>query len=86
MKDKVVLLHWSVRSLIVLLDIECDLNSAVTRSHTLPQMELMTRARQSIMQGAFPEFVRRFVADHHPAGDCPPWARDALASVGIEIA
>ena len=49
------------------------------------QLTLMTALRQSIIDGRFPLFVREFVDTLHPTGDCPEWAINALASVGIVL-
>ena len=50
------------------------------------KLSLMTRARQSIIGGTFPAFVREFVATAYPApGSVPQWAVDALAHVNISL-
>ena len=49
------------------------------------QLKLMRTARQSILDGRFPAFVADFMADMHPDGAYPPWAVEALASVGIVL-
>lgn len=51
------------------------------------QLRLMSAVRASIVEQRFPEFVRDFMRTMY--GDptlCPPWAVDALASVGITLA
>jgi queuine tRNA-ribosyltransferase len=45
----------------------------------------MTNVRNSIIEGRFPDFVRGFVSDLHPTGDCPQWAQNAFESVGIKL-
>jgi len=47
------------------------------------QMRLMRRIRDAIRGGTFPDFIRYFVRTLHPKGDCPQWARDALAAAGL---
>lgn len=46
---------------------------------------LMKRARQSILDGCFPQFVQQFMLQLHPDRTYPKWARDALQQVGIEL-
>lgn len=46
----------------------------------------MSAVRASIVEQRFPEFVRDFMGTMY--GDrtlCPPWAAEALASVGITL-
>eukprot|EP00040_Diaphanoeca_grandis_P034576 m.214955 g.214955 ORF g.214955 m.214955 type:complete len:403 (+) comp33181_c2_seq4:466-1674(+) len=49
------------------------------------QLQLMGEARENILKGTFPDFVKSYVRTLHPTGDCPEWAVNALASVGIII-
>eukprot|EP00039_Didymoeca_costata_P022459 m.4573 g.4573 ORF g.4573 m.4573 type:complete len:401 (+) comp3020_c0_seq2:269-1471(+) len=49
------------------------------------QLNLMREARESIIEGKFPNFVRKFVKDLHGNEKCPSWAVDALNSVGISL-
>ncbi len=49
------------------------------------QLTLMRRIRTAILENRFPDFVRKFVRDNHPNGDCPQWARNALKKVGVDI-
>lgn len=49
-------------------------------------MKLMASIRESILQRRFPEFVRDFMeAMYGGKGGAPPWAREALGSVGIPL-
>ncbi len=41
--------------------------------------------RDAITQHRFPEFVRGFVAEHHPDGDGPAWVRTGLELAGIGL-
>lgn len=53
------------------------------------QLRLMRAARQSIIEGAFPQFVRAFLASWFAtphAADYPKWVVEALRAVGIELA
>jgi queuine tRNA-ribosyltransferase catalytic subunit len=50
------------------------------------QLALMRRARQAIVEDAYPAFVRRFFANLYPdRAECPTWAVDALRGVGIDL-
>jgi hypothetical protein len=49
------------------------------------QMRLMQRIRDSIRDGCFPEFVRKFMDTAYPGGTYPTWVQDSLASVGITL-
>lgn len=52
----------------------------------LLQLQLMSAIRASIVERRFPDFVRNFMITMY--GDqtlCPPWATEALASVGITL-
>ncbi|XP_056433161.1 queuine tRNA-ribosyltransferase catalytic subunit 1 [Gadus chalcogrammus] len=50
------------------------------------QLTLMLSARQSIIDGRFPDFVKNFMRKMFPSSDqYPSWAVDALASVNITL-
>ncbi|NXY53642.1 TGT ribosyltransferase, partial [Callaeas wilsoni] len=50
------------------------------------QMKLMGSIRESILRQRFPEFVREFMDTMYGGrGGPPPWAREALESVGITL-
>uniref|UniRef100_G1TYU5 tRNA-guanosine(34) queuine transglycosylase n=1 Tax=Oryctolagus cuniculus TaxID=9986 RepID=G1TYU5_RABIT len=56
------------------------------RPPSCAQLRLMSAVRASIVEQRFPEFVRDFMGTMY--GDrtlCPPWATEALASVGITL-
>jgi queuine tRNA-ribosyltransferase len=57
----------------------------VTVHNVAYQLSLMRNLRQSILEGRFPLFVREFMSRMYPNGDYPPWAVDALSSVGIGL-
>ncbi len=48
-------------------------------------MRLMSKIRQSIKDGRFPDFVRNFMLGLYPTKDYPKWSQDALAAVGIQL-
>ena len=50
------------------------------------QLDLMRKARQAIVEDAYPAFVRRFFADLYPDRTAyPTWAVGALQGVGIDL-
>eukprot|EP00056_Hartaetosiga_gracilis_P020119 m.17646 g.17646 ORF g.17646 m.17646 type:complete len:423 (+) comp8178_c0_seq2:61-1329(+) len=49
------------------------------------QLQLMARARQSIIDQKFPQFVRKFMRDYHGDKEYPEWAVNAFNSVGIHF-
>lgn len=52
------------------------------------QLRLMSDVRDSIVNGRFPEFVRKFLASWYGSKDFqdyPVWAREALAAVNIHL-
>eukprot|EP01117_Protostelium_nocturnum_P011545 TRINITY_DN4186_c0_g2_i1.p1 TRINITY_DN4186_c0_g2~~TRINITY_DN4186_c0_g2_i1.p1 ORF type:complete len:425 (+),score=93.50 TRINITY_DN4186_c0_g2_i1:251-1525(+) len=48
-------------------------------------LSLMTELRSSIINQTFDSFVRGFIKDQFPNNNCPSWAKDALASAGIQL-
>jgi queuine tRNA-ribosyltransferase len=52
------------------------------------QLNLMKRARQAIIDGQFPEFVRCFLSDWYGSSDIttyPKWVVEALSTVNIDL-
>jgi len=49
------------------------------------QLRLLSRARESIINNAFPEFVRKFFFNLYPKCNYPSWCIDALQSVNIQL-
>ncbi len=49
------------------------------------QMQLMKGLRDSIMEGNFTSHVQQFMLAQYPQKNYPVWARDALASVQIDL-
>ena len=45
----------------------------------------MGQARDSIMDGTFPAYLRRFFADYFGDGGYPEWCVNALRSVGVDL-
>ena len=46
---------------------------------------LGAQIRAAITEQRFPEYVRTFVAGHHPDGLVPEWVRVGLDLAGIEL-
>lgn len=45
----------------------------------------MSAMRQSIIDKAFPEFVRQFMRENFVGKEYPTWAVDALKAVNIDV-
>jgi queuine tRNA-ribosyltransferase catalytic subunit len=45
----------------------------------------MGHARDSIMDGTFPAYLRRFFADYFGDAGYPEWCVNALRSVGVDL-
>lgn len=45
----------------------------------------MGRARDAIMQGTFPDYLRTFFADYFGDSGYPEWCVNALRSVGLDL-
>ena len=48
-------------------------------------MRLMREIRESIMNDMFPDFVKKRLNLLYPDKNFPPWAVNALSSVGITL-
>jgi queuine tRNA-ribosyltransferase len=48
-------------------------------------MELMSGIHNSIVDGTFPDYVKRFMVLQFPKQDYPKWAEDALRVAGIDL-
>lgn len=57
----------------------------ITYHNIAYQMRLMRDLRNSIVDGSFPQFVQRFMAQQYPSGNYPPWVEEALLSVNIHL-
>jgi hypothetical protein len=45
----------------------------------------MGRARDAIMKGTFPDYLRTFFADYFGDDGYPEWCVNALRSVGVDL-
>jgi len=57
----------------------------ITYHNIAYQMKLMRSIREAIIEGKFPEFVKRFMILQYPKNDYPKWAVDALHVAGITL-
>jgi hypothetical protein len=72
---------------------ETDLSLVATLTTTLAitlhnlafQARVMGHARDSIMDGTFPAYLRRFFADYFGDAGYPEWCVNALRSVGVDL-
>lgn len=61
---------------------------AITQHNVVFQAAVMGKARDAIMSGTFPEFLRSFFATYfggESGPGYPRWCIDALRSVGVDI-
>ncbi|KAI0093068.1 Queuine tRNA-ribosyltransferase [Irpex rosettiformis] len=58
---------------------------AVTQHNLVFQARLMGRARDAIMNGTFPEYLKTFFADYFGDKGYPEWCVNALRSVGVDL-
>jgi hypothetical protein len=49
------------------------------------QARLMGGARDAILAGTFPEYLKKFFADYYGDGGYPQWCCEALKSVGVDF-
>jgi len=58
---------------------------AVTQHNIVFQAQLMGRARDSILAGAFPQYLRTFFKDYFGDEGYPEWCVNALRTVGVDL-
>jgi queuine tRNA-ribosyltransferase len=58
---------------------------AITLHNLAFQARVMGQARDSIMDGTFPAYLRRFFADYFGDAGYPEWCVNALRSVGVDL-
>lgn len=49
------------------------------------QMRLMRNTRNAIIEGTFPDFVRKFMIKQFPSRDYPNWVIESLKEAGIDL-
>lgn len=65
--------------------IETAGSHAVTQHNLVFQAQLMGRARDAIMEGRFPEYLRTFFRTYFDGQGYPEWCVNALRSVGVDL-
>lgn len=58
---------------------------AVTQHNLTFQAQLMGRARDAIINGTFPEYLKNFFAEYFGDKGYPEWCVNALHSVGVDL-
>ncbi|KAG8891853.1 hypothetical protein FRB99_003286, partial [Tulasnella sp. 403] len=58
---------------------------ALTQHNLVFQARLMGKARDAIIDGKFPQFLKTFFADYFGEKGYPRWCIDALRSVGVDL-
>jgi len=58
---------------------------AITLHNLAFQAQVMGQARDSITEGTFPTYLRRFFADYFGNAGYPEWCVNALRSVGVDL-
>ncbi|KAH7913682.1 tRNA-guanine(15) transglycosylase-like protein [Hygrophoropsis aurantiaca] len=58
---------------------------AVTQHNLVFQARVMGRARDAIMEGTFPDYLRTFFRDYFGDKGYPEWCVNALRSVGVDL-
>ncbi|KAF9644788.1 tRNA-guanine transglycosylase [Thelephora ganbajun] len=65
--------------------IETAAAHTVTMHNLVFQARLMGGARDAILAGTFPEYLRKFFEDYYGDSGYPQWCCDALKSVGVDL-
>ena len=59
--------------------------SAVTQHNLVFQARLMGRARDAIINGTYPDYLKSFFAEYFGDKGYPAWCVNALRSVGVDL-
>jgi hypothetical protein len=59
--------------------------TALTQHNLSFQAQVMSRARDAIMEARFPDFLRSFFANYFGDVGYPEWCVNALRSVGVDL-
>lgn len=60
-----------------------ELLVAITQHNIVFQAQVMGRAREAIINGTFPEYLKTFFAGYYGDEGYPQWIVNALRSVGV---
>jgi queuine tRNA-ribosyltransferase len=58
---------------------------ALTLHNVIFQAQVMGQAREAIITGTFPEYLRSFFARYFGESGYPEWCVNALRSVGVDL-
>ncbi|KAG8990164.1 hypothetical protein FRB90_001883 [Tulasnella sp. 427] len=58
---------------------------AITQHNLVFQARLMGRAREAVLKGTFPEFLKSFFGMYFGGSGYPRWCVDALRTVGVDL-
>ncbi|KAI0675231.1 Queuine tRNA-ribosyltransferase [Trametes maxima] len=58
---------------------------AITQHNLVFQARVMGGARDAILNGTFPDYLKRFFADYFGGAGYPEWCVNALRSVGVDL-
>ena len=59
--------------------------TAVTQHNLVFQARVMGGAREAIINGTFPQYLKDFFATYYGDGGYPEWCVNALRSVGVDL-
>jgi len=59
--------------------------TAITQHNIVFQARLMGQARDAIINGVFPEYLKTFFRNYFGKDGYPRWCIDALRSVGVDL-
>ncbi len=61
------------------------MSTAVTQHNLVLQARLMGRARDAIINGTYPDYLKFFFAEYFGDKGYPEWCVNALRSVGVDL-
>ena len=62
-----------------------DCHPAITIHNVTFQAQVMGRARDAIVAGRFPDYLRKFFEEYFGDQGYPEWCVNALRSVGVDL-
>ena len=67
------------------LRVGCTDSAALTQHNVVFQAQVMGKARDAIMNGTFPAYLKSFFANYFGDAGYPEWCVNALRSVGVDL-
>lgn len=58
---------------------------AITQHNLVFQAQLMAHAREAVLKGTFPEFLKHFFGKYFGDSGYPRWCVEALRTVGVDL-